>query len=136
MNSEVLIRTKGCQICEDFYICQDCYDKGNRCLDGHVNYSHWNRRGTEAGQCQRALCPISTRRRVPCDGCGTMIEGVYSREYIYSCKRRGSDFSHPDCCSCNSDNFDLCTDCIVMGRTCKNTTHQQHYFLANYTTVV
>jgi hypothetical protein len=140
-----LILLLGCNICGNFDICSPCYDKGRRCQNNsHKTHPRRSLVGTEAGNCRRTLRPPHARFRIPCNSCKKFINSnthgsVYFRMsnpftsltlkknvlFLTNAVLLGFNLTciYADCCLCDSDNYDLCFDCVVVGHTCPDPSH-------------
>jgi hypothetical protein len=58
------------------------------------------------------------------EGCGKKISGLYfrelSRELLFS---KQLAYLLIDCCECDEDDYDLCLQCAMGGRTCHDISH-------------
>lgn len=80
--------------------------------------------------CSRAVQLSVFWGSMPCDLCGTSIkQGPYWRKYIHprfilmSYTTNADCFHLQDCCSCQNDNWDICTSCYDTGNRCKDRSH-------------
>jgi hypothetical protein len=61
-----------------------------------------------------------------CDAvdCGKKISGLYFREWTTKHVSSNKLLTYTlDCCICDSDNFDLCLQCVMGGRVCQDMGH-------------
>jgi hypothetical protein len=103
--------------------CSDCYDRadGKVCMnEDHEIFSNTVFIGEK---CKRAN---GYAEGVICDrrDCRKTLKGLYFRMYLVSLAIDFlADLDNADCCLCDGDDFDICLQCVMRGRGCRNSSH-------------